>query len=300
MLEPEAAVGRIRAAFGGPEGYRCLHAKGGFYAGTFTATPEAAELCRAGHFSGVEIPVTVRWSNAGGNPEVGDHHPDIRGMAVSFQLPDGTTADLLGQTSPRFPVRTVEEFVALTEASRRLWTLPLHLARHPRLVPVLLASARARAISSHVSYAEPTYHPVHAYRWLDAAGQGAWVRYSFVPHARAGDRLEESFTGPDRLRDEIRARLARGPVDYDLHVRVAGPRDDPHDPTSVWRGARDLVAGRLSVTRAVPDPEFAGAVVVFDPTRVVDGIELSEDPILRHRPAVYGASVSRRARPREK
>ncbi len=31
-------------------------------------------------------------------------------------LPDGKSTDLLGQTVPRFPVRTPEEFVRLTEA----------------------------------------------------------------------------------------------------------------------------------------------------------------------------------------
>ena len=37
--------------------------------------------------------------------------------------------------------------------------------------------------------------------------------------------------------------------------------------------------------------------VVFDPARVVDGIELSDDPILRYRPAAYTESVSRRSGP---
>jgi catalase len=35
----------------------------------------------------------------------------------------------------------------------------------------------------------------------------------------------------------------------------------------------------------MPDPEAGGRPVVFDPTRIVDGIELSDDPILRYRPA---------------
>ena len=36
--------------------------------------------------------------------------------------------------------------------------------------------------------------------------------------------------------------------------------------------------------------------MVFDPTRVVDGIELSDDPILRYRPSAYAESVKRRQR----
>lgn len=299
MLEPEQAVDRLREAFSPPEGYRTLHAKGGFCTGTFTATPEAAGLCRAAHLSGTPVPVTVRWSNAGGDPRVSDEEPDIRGMAVSFHLPDGTVTDLLAQTSPRFPVRTPEDFVTMTEASRRPHTMLLWLARHPSAVPAVVAGLRARAVGRPSSYAEVPYYPLHAYRWLDAAGEGSWVRYSFVPTAGPDDRLDGAFSGPDRLRAELAARLAAGPVRYELRVQVAGAGDDPHDVMSVWRGARELVAGHLEVTGPAPDPETSGCAVVFDPTRVVDGIELSDDPILRYRPAAYAESVSRRTRTRE-
>ena len=299
MLEPERAVDRLREAFSPPEGYRTLHAKGGFCTGTFTATPEAAGLCRAAHLSGAPVPVTVRWSNAGGNPRVGDEEPDIRGMAVSFHLPDGTVTDLLAQTSPRFPVRTPEDFVAMTEASRRPRTMLLWLARHPSAVPAVLAGLRAKAVGRPFSYAEVRYYPLHAYRWLDGPGDGVWVRYTFVPMAGADERPAGTFSGPDRLQAEIGARLAAGPVRYELRVQVAGPGDDPHDVMSVWKAAHEVVAGHIEVTGPAPDPETRGCAVVFDPTRVVDGIELSDDPILRYRPAAYAESVSRRTRSRE-
>jgi len=299
MLEPERAIDRIREAFAPPEGYRTLHAKGGFYAGTFTATPEAAGLCRAGHLGGAPVRATIRWSNAAGNPRVSDQQPDIRGMAVSFHLADGTVTDLLAQTSPRFPVRTPEDFVALTVASLRPHTLALWLARHPSAVPAMLAAARARAAGKPFSYAEVPYYPLHAYRWLDASGDGSWVRYSFVPLAGRDDRPDGGFSGADRLQQEIAARLVAGPVRFEMRVQVAGPGDDPHDVMSVWRNARELVAGHLEVTGVAPDPETRGCAVVFDPTRVVDGIELSDDPILRYRPAAYAESVSRRTRSRE-
>ncbi len=62
-------------------------------------------------------------------------------------------------------------------------------------------------------------------------------------------------------------------------------------------GARELLAGRIVVTAPVDDPEggpMSSTPTVFDPTRVVDGIELSDDPILRYRPGAYSESVSRR------
>jgi catalase len=40
--------------------------------------------------------------------------------------------------------------------------------------------------------------------------------------------------------------------------------------------------------------ETDGDVLVFDPVRVTDGIELSEDPILKYRSPAYSASVARR------
>jgi catalase len=291
-IDPEQAVDRINGVFGGHDGDRTLHAKGAFYAGTFTATPRAAALCRAAHLQGDQVPVRVRWSNGAGkrNP---DKVPDVRGMAVSFRLPDGTATDLLGQTSPRFPVRTVEDFLELVEAAEKPWKLPLFLARHPGAAPALLASARAKALVSPHSYAEVAYYPIHAYKWIAADGTESWVRYRFTPHDGRDRRPAGEFNGPDRLREEIVARLAAHPVRHTLDVQVAGPGDDPHDPTSAWKG--DFFdAGTIEVTGPEPDPEDGGNVVVFDPTRVVDGLELSDDPILRYRPSAYSVSVGRR------
>ena len=291
MLDPGVAIDRLRAAFRGPAGHRTLHAKGRFYAGTFTATPEAGALGRALHLTGEPVPVLVRWSNAGGNADVPDKAPDIRGMAVKFRLPDGTATDLLGQTSRRFPTDSPEEFVALTEASLRQVTLPLFMLRHPRMVPAMLDGLRSGAVSSPRSFTQPTYYPIHAYGWRDGDDRLSWVRYSFA--ARDAEPLEQTFDGPDRLFAEMASRLAEGPLRVDVRLQVAGPGDDPHRATSVWQHARDLLGGTIEVTDELPDQETDGPVV-FDPTRVVDGIELSDDPILRYRPAAYSESIRRR------
>jgi catalase len=293
-MDPELAIDRINAAYGDPKGHRSLHARGQFYDATFTATPEAAALCRAAHLQGEPVPVLVRWSNAAGNPRIPDKAPDIRGMAVKFRTAVGAT-DLLGQTAPRFPVRTPEAFVQLTEAGTRPHLLPLFLARHPNAVAPFLANLRAKSIVPPRSFAEKTYYPIHAYGWHDADGERSWVRYRFVPQATPDDRVDREFTGRERLREEMEARLARGPVRFDVRVTVAAAGDDPHDPMSVWKGARDFVGGTIEVTAPLPDPEAGGGVEVFDPVRVVDGISLSDDPILQYRPRAYSVSVSRRA-----
>ena len=119
----------------------------------------------------------------------------------------------------------------------------------------------------------------------------------FRPTATRADRLDREFSGPERLTDELAARLERGPVTHEVWVQVAGAGHDPHRATSVWSGARELLAGRVVVTAEVPDPEGGPGTstpVVFDPSRVVDGLELSDDPILRYRPGAYTESVARR------
>ncbi|MGY2701465.1 catalase [Nocardioides sp. HB32] len=288
MLDPVVAIDRLRAAFRGPDRHRTLHAKGRFYAGTFTAAPEAAALGRAGHLTGEPVPVLVRWSNAGGDAEVPDKAPDIRGMAVKFRLPDGTETDLLGQTARRFPTDSPEEFVAMTEASRKPVLVPLFMLRHPRMAGAMLDGLRSKAVASHTSFTQPTYYPIHAYGWRDADDRLSWVRYRFV--AQHAGPPSGTYAGPDRLFEEMAARLASGPVRFDVRLQVAGDGDDPHSAVSVWKHARELLGGTIEVTGELPDQD----PVVFDPARVVDGIELSDDPILRYRPSAYSESIDRR------
>jgi catalase len=139
-----------------------------------------------------------------------------------------------------------------------------------------------------------SYFPIHAYKWIAPDGTENWVRY-VLAHDPHGARPEGTFEGRDRLAEEIAARLAAGPVRYTLQVSVAGEKDDPHDPTSVWKRARTFDAGTIEVTGVADDPEADGGLVVFDPTRIVDGIELSDDPILQYRAGAYSESASRRA-----
>lgn len=290
-VEPDDAIDQINAVFGRHPGFRSLHAKGRFYQGTFTASPAAAALCTAQHLQGSPVPIRVRWSNGGGNPNHPDTATDVRGMAVSFRLPEGTATDLLGQTSPEFPLRTIEEFLALVRAAAKPYKLPLFLARYPHTIGAFVANARARAIVPPYSYAEVVYYPVHAYSWTAPDGAVRWIRYRLDP--QPGERPAGDFKGRDRLREEIAARLAAGPVRYTLSVQVAEDGDDPSDPTTSW-ASEFFDAGTLEITGPDPEREQNGEVVVFDPTRVVDGIGLSDDPILLYRAGAYSASVARR------
>jgi catalase len=289
-MEPVEAIDRINGAYGSHARSRALHARGGFFTGTFTPTAEAAQLCRAAVYQGPPVPVRVRWSNAGGNPKVGDDKPDIRGMAVSWRLPDGSAVDLLGQTAPRFVTRTPEAFVDFVEAARTPYRLPLFLLRHRGATAALVANARAKALAVHRSFAELSYYTIHAYRWTAPDSTERWVRHVFRP--LPGSAPTETFDGPDALQQEVVARL---PVRFSLEVTVAAEADDPHDAMAVWKGDRTFDAGTIVVTGPDGSSEQDGGIVVFDPTRVIDGIGLSDDPILLYRPAAYSESAARRS-----
>ena len=159
MIESEQALDTINRRFGRHPGRRALHAKGTFCRGTFNATIDAARLTRAAHMQGQAVDTTVRFSNGSGDPSQPDNVPDVRGMAVTFRLPDGSRTDISAQSAPRFPVSTPEGFIALLRATDRsiasLWRFPLLLARHPRAIPTLNINASAMRPPS--SYATIRY-----------------------------------------------------------------------------------------------------------------------------------------------
>jgi catalase len=300
VITPEDAIDTFNAAFGRHPGYRALHAKGIFCKGSFTASPEAAGLTRAAHMQGQPVETSVRLSNGTGDPGQPDYAPDVRGMATSFQLPDGSRTDIVAQTSARFPVRTPDEFVKLVAATNaglsRAWRVPLFLATHPETVRVL--PANNASLKPPPSYAACSFYAIHAYRWIDAEGGEHHVRYTWLPEADDSEisKAEARKRGRNYLQEELAERLAREPVRFVLELQIAAADDPVDDPTVAWPSERKTVAaGTLELTGLDPERESGGEVVVFDPARVTDGIELSDDPILRYRPSAYSVSAERRS-----
>lgn len=298
-VTPAQATEAANEVFGYHPGFRALHAKGVLLKGTFTATPEAAALTRAGHMQGEPVPITVRVSNGFGNPDAPDYGADVRGFAVKLYLPDGSRTDIVAQTAPRFPVHTPDAFVELLRAQKpgpsMAWKMPAFFARHPEAIPGL--PVNVKALRPPESYATVTYYAIHAFRFVDKDGGSRYVRYTLHPEAgdiRIGPR-EAKRRGRDYLRDEIRSRIAAGPIRFRLELQIAGPADNVDDPASQWPKERRRVdAGMFELTALDTERETGGDVLVFDPTRIVDGIELSDDPVLRFRHDAYSDSVARR------
>ena len=286
-------------------GYRAAHAKGVFCRGTFTATPLARELTRAAHMQGEPVDVLARFSNGSGNPKAPDaDRREGRGMATSFRLPDGDRTDIVAISIPVFFVRTAEDFLEFVRARKPdpetgemdLEKVGAFVAAHPEtqaalelILPTLVPPA---------SYAECAYNGLHAFAFVDAAGERRFGRYRWEPDAGARALPDEEIeaSGPDYLQEEIADRLAAGPVGFTLWMRLAEDDDPLEDPTVPWPEERpEVTLGALTLTDVDADAERDDELIVFDPTKLTDGIEPSDDEILATRPHAYAVSAERRS-----
>jgi len=280
--------------YGTHPGHRAAHAKGMLCAATFTATPAAAELSRAEPLQGARLRAHVRFSNGNGDPGVPDGTRDGRGVAVKVYLPAGGTTDIVGLSLPTFFVRTPEDLLAFNEARRPdpatgqldMEKVGAFLAAHPETVPAVTAAITAPMPESYARF-----------KFVAADGSSRHARWHLVPDdgdASISDD-EAAARDPDYLQQELADRLATAPAGFHLELELAEADDAVDDPTAVWPEGRTRVRiARVEVTGLAFDRERDGDILVFDPTRVPDGIELTADPILHARSGAYRVSVARR------
>jgi catalase len=286
----EEVVDAINEISGVHPGHRAAHAKGTLMTGTFTGA--GTDLTTAPHLQGEPVRVTARFSNGGGDPGIPDYAREGRGMAVKFYLPDGAKTDIVALTLPCFFVRTPEDFLGFTRARKdpeRL--MPDWLGAHPEALTAIQAALSA---DPPASYATCAYNSIHSFRWTDAEGGFRFVRYRWEPEAGEETLSPEDAKarGRDYLQEDL---LARGESAFRLKAIVATEEDAVDDPTVAWPEQREQVeVGRLVVEGPELERERDGDILVFDPTRVIDGIELSDDAILRFRGPAYSVSVERR------
>src|SRR5436309_15108383 len=181
-------VEAMRTLAGPHPGFRPVHAKGLVCSGAFRASADASRVSRAPHFTGQSVATTVRFANSNGNPDVHDGVPNVRSMAVKFQLSDGKSADILANSVEGFIARTPAE---LLEFLRAQLPEPGSGRPDPDAVPRFLAGHPAgrafveRRMKKPVppSHAQTNYHAEHAFRLTAVSGTSRLGRHRLVPHA---------------------------------------------------------------------------------------------------------------------
>jgi catalase len=305
---PDAVIAQLvetmRKLAGSHPGFRPAHAKGIVCAGEFRASPDAKRLTRASHLQGQPVTTIVRFANASGDPNVHDGLPGVRSMSAKFQLADGKTADVLGNSVEGFPAKTPEDFLEFLQAQLpdpatgkpAPDAVPRFLGTHP-VAAAFVGRLMQKPIPA--SYAQSSYHAEHAFRFTAADDTSRFGRYHFVPDAGEAylTPADGGKRGQNFLREELESRLRGGPVVFRLMLQVAGEHDSPDDASALWPADRQRVElGRLQISSISPTSAEDERRLVFDPTNRTDGIDLSADPILLARSAAYSISYGYRSK----
>ena len=244
-------------------GFRPAHAKGTLLTGTFTPSAEAGSLTRAPHLHRNSTPVTVRFSDFAGIPTVADNDPQgagPRGFAVRFHLGEHVHTDIIGHSVDNFPVHTAEGLVEFLNAV--IATDPK--GPHPNAIEQFLGAhpAAMRFVQTPkpvpTSFARESFFAVSAFKFTNAKDESHYGRYRILPVA-GNEYLDEAAAaarGPNFLFDEIKARVARGPVGFRIAVQLAEVGDIVDDATVRWPEERPQRAfGGDAEPRAASNPE---------------------------------------------
>ncbi len=280
--------------FGTHPGYRPAHAKGLMLTGVFTPAAGATALTRAPHAQRPSTPISVRFSNSTGLPQIPDNAPDAnpRGMAIRFNLAEHVHTDIVSHSTDGFPARDGYEFLDFLRAAAASGPdvpspkpIEKFLGAHPAALKFVQTPK-----PFPTSLARDTYFGVTAFKFTNAAGASRFGRYRIVPEL-GNDFLSDAQVAalPANYHfDEIAARVGKGPVRFKILVQIAAEGDVTDNATMHWPESRELIElGTLELNAVVADSLTQQQHIIFDPIPRVDGIEPSADPLLELRAAIY-------------
>lgn len=301
-LSRDVIAGFDKADGGIHPGFRPAHAKGILLTGVFAPSPEAAELTRAPHIQRNSTPVTVRFSDFAGIPTIPDNDPQgasPRGCAIRFYLAEHVHTDIVAQSVDTFPARTAEGFLEFLNAL--IATDPT--GPHPNAIERFLGAHPAALTFVQTpkpiptSFAKELFFAVSAFKFTNADGVSRHGRYRVLP-VEGNEYLDEAGAaaqGPSFLFDEIKERVAREPVRFQIVVQLAQDGDTVDDATIRWPENRpQLNFGEVSLNGITSNNAEEQRHIIFDPIPRVDGIGASADPLFEPRANIYLMAGRRR------
>lgn len=298
----EQLVDTLTQLSGGPHaGFRANHAKGLVVKGDFTPAATAASVTKAAHLQTAVTPVTVRFSNATGVPNIPDADGNAfpKGIAIRFQLADDSYTDIVSISVNGFPAATPEDFLGLLNAvaasgpnAAKPSPVEQFLGSHPAALKFVTTPKPAP-----VSFATQAFYGVNAFKFTNAKGEVNYGRYRIEPVAGQQflSKAEQEKAAPDYLMQELPVRLSKAAVKYRISVQLADAGDEVNDATVAWPETRRVVElGTLTIRAVDENGKAFEKGTMFNPLALTEGIEPSADPILLARPSAYAVSFGRR------
>ena len=287
---------------------RVVHARGASAKGFFEVTHDISHLTCADFLRapGVQTPVIVRFSTViheRGSPET---LRDPRGFAVKFYTREGNF-DLVGNNFPVFFVRDAMKFPDAIHAFKP--NPKSNIQENWRIVDFF--SHQPESLSTFAWFYDDVGIPqdyrhmegfgVHAFTFINKAGQSHYVKFHWKPTCGVKNLLEEEAirvggSNHSHATKDLYDSIAAGNYpEWKLYIQVMDPADedsfdfDPLDMTKIW--PEDILplqlVGRLVLNKNIDSFFNENEQLAFNPAFVVPGIYFSDDKLLQARIFAY-------------
>ncbi|KAI0225508.1 catalase A, partial [Massospora cicadina] len=283
---------------------RVVHAKGSGAYGYFEVTKDITNLTIAKVFSSVgkRTPVFTRFSTVGQEKGSSDTVRDPRGFAVKFYTEEGNW-DLVGNNLPVFFIRDATKFPDFVHTQKRnpqtglpdadaFWDFFSKSHESIHMVTFLFSD-----LALPDGYPHMNGFGVHAYKMVQANGDFNYVKFHWITEQGIRNLTAEQaaiYAGTDKDRDrkQLFNTIKNGtfPV-WKLMIQVMSKEQAiaigsaAVDATKLWDEKEFplMEVGRLVLNRN-PENFFAETEQsAFCPSRIVRGLDFSEDKLLMGR-----------------
>jgi catalase len=285
---------------------RVVHARGTGLFGDFTPSADISSLTDAQVFTpGTKTPVFVRFSTVMGYRGSPEQARDPRGFAVKFYTQQGNW-DIVGINWPIFFIRDAIKFPDFVHANKPSAVTGV---QDPNLAFDFFAhSPEATNMLTHLytdegmpdSYRHMDGFGVHAFKFVNAKGEIHYVKFHWksrqgVEGLRPQDIAHSIGADWNMMTNDLyNAVKAHDYPQWDLYIQVLTPQElgkfdfDALDDTKVWPASiPEQKVGTMTLNR-IPDNYFESTEEsAFAPSRLVPGIEPSEDRMLQGRLFAY-------------
>jgi catalase len=284
---------------------RVVHARGTGAFGEFVPSSDISNLTIAKVFQpGTKTPVFVRFStvmNYRGSPE---QARDPRGFAIKFYTAQGNW-DIVGLNQGMFFIRDAIKFPDFVHANKPSAVTGVQdanlaydfWAHTPEATNMLAHMYANRGMPD--SYRHMDGFGVHAFKMINSKGEVHYVKFHWksdqgLENIRPNDVAASIGKDWNLMTNDLYGAIKKGDYPkWDLYLQVLNPSDlnkfdyDPLDDTKEWLGVPEQKVGTMTLNR-IPNNYFESTEEsAFSPSRLVPGIEPSEDRMLQGRMFAY-------------
>lgn len=291
---------------------KVVHARGDGAYGVFECYKSMKHITRA-HFlqkAGRKTPTFVRFSNFIGSKGSKDTAIDIRGFATKFYTEEGNY-DMLALSFAVFSIMDAMKFADFVHAVKPnpQTDVPQATVAHDNAWDYItsnqeiahfimwLMSDRGRPRSWRMMEG----WPINTFRFINEHGKSTYVRFVWKPLLGVHSLLldEANIIGgvdPDYHRRDLHEAIERGAYpEYELGIQLIAEGDefnydfDILDDTKFWpeEVIPVEIIGKLTLNKLVSNHFAEEEQVSFDPSTLVPGIDVTNDPVLQGRMFAY-------------